>query len=149
MTMNVNTCRIMPDGPLRLTGRIRIELPGGAVHEAEEAYLCRCGASQDKPFCDDSHHQAGFADEGVVQSGRLSPAEGGAGTADERPSAGDEPVAIVCAPNGPLLVRGPLVVVGEDGATTQGRKSALCRCGESSSKPFCDGAHRECGFRAE
>lgn len=139
--MNVNTCRIMPNGPLFLTGRIRLELPGGAVRETEEAYLCRCGASQDKPYCDDSHCQAGFADEGAIQGGRLTPATDG--------GAADEPVTIGCAPNGPLLVQGPLTVVGEDGATTRGRKGALCRCGESSSKPFCDGTHRKCGFEAE
>lgn len=141
--MSANTCRIEPDGPLFLTGRIRIELSDGAVHETDNAYLCRCGASQDKPFCDDSHGGAGFADPGVVQRGQLAPAKGDDDGAD------GEPVTIVCAPNGPLLVRGPLVVVGQDGVASEGRKGALCRCGASSSKPFCDGTHRQCGFTAD
>lgn len=140
--MSANTCKIQADGPLFLAGRIRIEMSDGAVHEAEEAYLCRCGASQDQPFCDDSHCGAGFADKGVIQGGRLTPVKGDDGQ-------DGDPVTIVCAPDGPLLVRGPLVVVGQDGALSQGRKGALCRCGASSSKPFCDGSHRQCGFKTD
>lgn len=148
-----NVCRIAPDGPLHLTGQIRIELAEGAVEATNEAFLCRCGASQAKPFCDDSHHGAGFVDPGVIQGGRLVPdkagdaAEGEA--ADRAHQAVADPVTIVCASDGPLLVRGPLTVVGEDGGTSHGSKGALCRCGESSAKPFCDGSHRGCGFRAD
>lgn len=163
-----NLCRIAPDGPFHLTGRIRIGLADGAVEEANEAFLCRCGASRTKPFCDDSHHGAGFADPGVIQGGRLvadsrdEAAEGKAvndegaegkavdgGGADQGRKATADPVTIVCATDGPLLVRGPLTVVGEDGGTSRGSKGALCRCGESSAKPFCDGSHRGCGFRAD
>ena len=136
-----NLCRIAPDGPFHLTGRVRIELADGAVEDANEAFLCRCGASRTKPFCDDSHHGAGFADPGVIQGGRL--------VADSRDEAAEGKVTIVCATDGPLLVRGPLTVVGEDGGTSRGSKGALCRCGESSAKPFCDGSHRGCGFRAD
>lgn len=167
-----NLCRIAPDGPFHLTGRIRIELADGAVEEANEAFLCRCGASLTKPFCDDSHHGAGFADLGVIQGGRLvssrdeavkdeaaadgavedqAAADGAAAddAADQGRRAMADPVTIVCATDGPLLVRGPLTVVGEDGGTSRGSKGALCRCGESSAKPFCDGSHRGCGFRAD
>ena len=140
-----NLCTINADGPLHLTGRIRVELPGGKVENTNEAFLCRCGASRTKPYCDDAHHSAGFADTGVIQGGRLAPGEGGdpSGGGD---AATDDPVTIVCAINGPLLVRGPLTVVAADGVTSRGRKGALCRCGESSAKPFCDGSHKECGF---
>lgn len=173
-----NLCRIAPDGPFHLTGRIRIELADGAVEEANEAFLCRCGASRTKPFCDDSHHGTGFADLGVIQGGRLvsdsrdeaveaEAVEGEAvkdgavkdkgaedetvegAVADQGRKAMADPVTIVCATDGPLLVRGPLTVVGEDGGTSRGSKGALCRCGESSAKPFCDGSHRGCGFRAD
>ncbi len=144
-----NEAKIEPGGPLCVTGCVKLELPGGEVREATEAFLCRCGLSADKPFCDGSHSSAPFDDSGLIQGGRLVRDKDGGqaqvGGADE----GDGPVTIVCAANGPLLVRGPLTVVASDGRATSGEKGALCRCGASSAKPFCDGAHRRIGFDAE
>lgn len=54
-----------------------------------------------------------------------------------------------CGGDGPLLVRSPLRVRmpgAEDGIEKP--KAALCRCGKSANKPFCDGAHRDIEFRA-
>ena len=54
-----------------------------------------------------------------------------------------------CGGNGPLLVRSPLRVRtagAEEGIAKP--KAALCRCGRSANKPFCDGAHRDIEFRA-
>lgn len=49
---------------------------------------------------------------------------------------------------GPLLVRGDVVVRdGEGKVVYEGDKAALCRCGGSANKPFCDGSHRTNGFR--
>ncbi|MBA2311582.1 MAG: CDGSH iron-sulfur domain-containing protein [Actinobacteria bacterium] len=52
--------------------------------------------------------------------------------------------------DGPLLVRGDFEMVDQDGAAIEtGRKTiALCRCGRSRIKPFCDGTHKATGFRA-
>lgn len=57
-------------------------------------------------------------------------------------------VEISAEPNGPLLVRGPLQIVQPDGTTEELPRAAFCRCGHSGNKPFCDGSHREVGFRA-
>jgi uncharacterized Fe-S cluster protein YjdI len=56
----------------------------------------------------------------------------------------------VCASaNGPLLVSGHVRIVDARGAVLfEGDKVALCRCGGSSNKPFCDGTHKKNGFRA-
>src|SRR3984885_11655121 len=53
-------------------------------------------------------------------------------------------------PDGPLIVRGRFVITGPDGQPVPaGRKTvALCRCGKSANKPFCDGSHTRAGFRA-
>jgi CDGSH-type Zn-finger protein len=53
--------------------------------------------------------------------------------------------------DGPLIVRGDFVLLDEDGREIDpGRKTvALCRCGRSKLRPFCDGTHRRAGFRAE
>jgi hypothetical protein len=55
----------------------------------------------------------------------------------------DDVVVTVC-PGGPLLVRGPATVVGPDGAPVARtrRTVALCRCGLSGIKPWCDGSHK-------
>jgi CDGSH-type Zn-finger protein len=62
-----------------------------------------------------------------------------------------EPGAVITPyPDGPLIVRGRFVITGPDGQPVPaGRKTvALCRCGKSASKPFCDGSHARTGFRA-
>ena len=51
------------------------------------------------------------------------------------------------APNGPLLVYGNITVKDAEGNTTQKNKvTAFCRCGASTNKPYCDGAHRKIDF---
>ncbi|MDQ1746707.1 MAG: hypothetical protein QOD07_970 [Frankiaceae bacterium] len=50
--------------------------------------------------------------------------------------------------NGPLLLRGELKVRGVDGTDEILPRAALCRCGESKNKPFCDNSHLESGFQA-
>ena len=53
-------------------------------------------------------------------------------------------------PRGPLLVTGRVVVrAGSGRIAWRGTKAALCRCGASQNKPFCDGAHAKAGFEAE
>jgi uncharacterized Fe-S cluster protein YjdI len=50
-------------------------------------------------------------------------------------------------PNGPLFVRGPVKVVDAEGRLIrEDTRVALCRCGGSKNKPFCDGSHRRIGF---
>ncbi len=52
--------------------------------------------------------------------------------------------------DGPLIVRGDFRLVDQDGQEIDpGRRTvALCRCGRSSIKPFCDGTHKRSGFSA-
>jgi CDGSH-type Zn-finger protein len=52
--------------------------------------------------------------------------------------------------DGPLIVRGDFRLVDQDGAEIDpGRRTvALCRCGKSGIKPFCDGTHKRSGFSA-
>ena len=53
--------------------------------------------------------------------------------------------------DGPLLVRGPFELVDQDGNAILVRRKtiALCRCGKSRLKPFCDGTHKATKFTAE
>ena len=60
-------------------------------------------------------------------------------------------VVIKTNKNGPLIVDGPVRLIDADGKEypgLAGRKIALCRCGASTNKPFCDGTHSKVGFAA-
>jgi uncharacterized Fe-S cluster protein YjdI len=53
-------------------------------------------------------------------------------------------------PNGPLIVEGAAVVKSFSGTVLrEATRVALCRCGNSKNKPFCDGSHSRVGFQAE
>jgi CDGSH-type Zn-finger protein len=102
------------------------------------ATLCRCGQSQNKPFCDGSHEHDGFAATGEPSDGDVTPL-----------AARDGPVVIRPQRNGPLAVSGNLEVISGTGRTT--RKATdlkLRRCGASSAKPYCDGSHARVGFQS-
>jgi uncharacterized Fe-S cluster protein YjdI len=55
---------------------------------------------------------------------------------------------IEVSPNGPLLVYGNVTIKHTDGTETQKNKvTALCRCGASGNKPYCDGSHTKIDFK--
>ena len=134
-----NTVVVANNGPLYLSGELEI---AGAAEDMNgvklRAALCRCGESKNKPFCDNSHEKVGFVDRGAVgQTG--SPLENTGGC-----------LKVGKAPNGPLLVNGNFKIVSGSGRVAwEGTRAALCRCGKSKNKPFCDGAHKPAGFTAE
>ncbi len=134
-----NTVVVSNRGPLYLTGDLEIDgaaddMPGVRFRAA----LCRCGQSKNKPFCDNAHETSGFEDRGSIgETGPGIEAKGG-------------PLKITRAPNGPLILTGNVTLIAASGRVAwQGTKAALCRCGESKNKPFCDGAHVEAGFEAD
>ena len=58
-------------------------------------------------------------------------------------------VTIDIIKNGPLIVNGPVELKDPDGAAYPAKqRMALCRCGGSTTKPFCDGTHSKIGFQA-
>jgi CDGSH-type Zn-finger protein/uncharacterized Fe-S cluster protein YjdI len=138
-----NSITVAGDGPLHVRGEIEIVRgsDGGTVAKDTRVALCRCGQSANKPFCDRSHARTGFSDLGLVT-----------GPAESKPTeapAGPE-LRITLRPNGPLRLDGEVQIFDGGGRLAwQGREAALCRCGASKNKPFCDGSHRELGFMAE
>lgn len=131
----VNLARVRENGPMALHGELQIEGQAPTFR----ATLCRCGASKNKPFCDGSHTAAGFT------------ATGEPATAESTPLAvRNGPLAIKPLLNGPLLVTGNVEVVTGTGRTIhRTQKMALCRCGGSANKPYCDGTHSRIGFSSE
>ncbi|MFO0668172.1 MAG: CDGSH iron-sulfur domain-containing protein [Polyangiaceae bacterium] len=131
----VNVLRVRENGPLAVHGELEIE--GQAPRF--RATLCRCGASKSKPYCDGSHTAAGFQ------------ASGEPATADSQPlAARNGPLKITPSKNGPLAVVGNLEICTGTGRTiNRVTKTWLCRCGQSSKKPYCDGTHNKIGFTTE
>ena len=133
-----NSVVVSCNGPLFISGDLELEgapqdMPGVQFRVA----LCRCGASANKPFCDNSHQKAGFTDYGSVgETGSRSSEIGGK-------------LSIKPLPDGPLLVKGNLTIVSGSGRIAwRGSDAALCRCGASKNKPFCDGSHKAAGFKS-
>jgi uncharacterized Fe-S cluster protein YjdI len=59
-----------------------------------------------------------------------------------------EEATIQVRPNGPLFVRGNIKVTDANGVVlSDSLRTALCRCGQSENKPFCDSTHRKIGFK--
>jgi hypothetical protein len=60
-----------------------------------------------------------------------------------------QPLEVRASANGPLLLSGDVRILDANGAVLyEGERAALCRCGQSGNKPFCDGTHKKVGFRA-
>lgn len=56
---------------------------------------------------------------------------------------------ITVSDNGPYLIKGSFDIVDEQGNTFKKEDTvALCRCGYSNSKPYCDGTHEEIAFKS-
>lgn len=63
------TITVEADGPLAVQGPVRVVGADGSVlEESERVWLCRCGNSAKKPFCDGSHRRLGFSDPGTGAS---------------------------------------------------------------------------------
>ena len=130
----VNLAAIREAGPYAVRGDLRLD--GTPI--GYRATLCRCGASNNKPYCDGSHHAIHFAASGEPESGRTAmlPVR-------------DGELAIDPLLDGPLLVRGNLEITSGTGRVVARVTTArLCRCGGSANKPFCDGTHAKIGFRS-
>lgn len=134
-----NTITIKPNGPLIARGNIRVEdAEGNLISEGQEVFFCRCGHSKNKPFCDGAHKQSGFEDPAQINDEKAEQPEG------------DGPLVIEVRANAMLIAKGPMTIQNEEATSTTTRnKAALCRCGASANKPFCDASHRKCGFSDE
>jgi CDGSH-type Zn-finger protein/uncharacterized Fe-S cluster protein YjdI len=128
------------DGPLYARGELKVLAPDGQVLlEDTRMALCRCGQSANKPLCDGSHEKTGFKDPARVppppQAIALSPRGG--------------PVVIRLRQDGPYLFQGGFTLAGAGGEAYQVSGVALCRCGHSANKPYCDGSHKRVGFKSD
>lgn len=81
----------------------------------------------------------------ICPSGALSYVQKNESVSSEKSTASP---LIEVTPNGPLLVHGTVVIKDVEGKQTEREKiTALCRCGHSANKPYCDGNHSKKGFQ--
>ena len=201
---------VTEDGPYKVCGVAMADSDGNSFDASDPAYLCRCGGSANKPFCDGTHVNNGFdgtevADRGPQTQRRDTYVGDGVTIYDDRSvcahaglctdglptvwKLGVEPwidphgasaeeiievvkrcpsgaltysriaggvieedekdPTLVPDPNGPYELRGHVAVTSSTGDPYENRERiALCRCGESGNKPFCNGKHWECNFQA-
>ena len=138
-TPSKNVITVQENGYLRLSGDLEIVGTQVEIKDETRATLCRCGASEKKPFCDNSHRKIDFQ------------AETAPGKPSRNDLAQDGPLKVTVYPDGPIEIEGNFAITNENSETIfQGeqKKTWLCRCGASSSKPFCDQSHKKIGFEA-
>ena len=135
-----NELRVVSNGPIYASGElVLLDADRRQLSRESRAAFCRCGASLNKPFCDGRHVEAGFEDSGklgvpkVRATGEADPTE----------------LTVRLRADGPLVLEGRFRIEGAHGAAAEGAAGALCRCGASKNKPFCDGTHRDVGFAPE
>ncbi len=133
-TLGINRVATLENGPNAFHGNLSVK--GEAMTRAT---ICRCGKSQNMPFCDYSHVEAGFEATGEpAPSGKDAP--------------GDDPgekLDLIQHENGPMEAKGALEITSGTGHRLhRGTRAFLCRCGQSKNKPFCDGSHKDAGFEA-
>lgn len=133
-----NKISLGKDGPVYMYGDIEIQnADGNVVLEDTRFALCRCGESSNKPACDNSHEEIEFT---ANESSDLE-------KFPETDNDSHGKLILKLMKNGPVLVEGTYnIQETEDHFRQSDKNMALCRCGSSSNKPFCDGTHKEIGF---
>ena len=138
-----NTVRPQVNGPLMISGEIELVGANGESvrNVVSKLFLCRCGQSGNKPYCDSSHRRAGFSDGATVAADYVI----------KRREVGVPGDVLRLTPrsSGPLHCFGVMAIFGEDGSQWNGDQANLCRCGLSANKPFCDGSHRHSDFKTD
>jgi len=137
----MNIIEILENGPLYFHGEIEVQDPeGNTILTKNKVAMCRCGGSSNKPVCDGTHRKIGFQGDSSADTSRLP---------ENAPEENSEKLILKPRENGPILVEGVYSIkTGENGTQPSEKKIALCRCGGSSNKPFCDGTHKDIGFQS-
>jgi len=128
------------NGPFHIVGDLQLKNGNGdLIEKTDELYLCRCGKSNNKPYCDGQHKEHSFEESAEF----IKPPE------SEVDLLNEGVLEIKVQTNGPLIFRGVACI--EDAAEQKiiRKVGGLCRCGQSANSPFCDGTHTKIDFVAE
>jgi CDGSH-type Zn-finger protein/uncharacterized Fe-S cluster protein YjdI len=146
-----NTVTVVADGPLYLRGDIALETPDGDTLLTDTRVgLCRCGHSENKPLCDNSHERV-FEAAGTPPETAAVVDDGGDGDGEtaEADDGDGERLTVRLSKDGPFVLDGSYDLRERADDVDAQEGGALCRCGQSGGKPFCDGTHAAVGFTTE
>ena len=134
-TPDRNIIIVSADGPLYAKGDLNIASETGEpILRETRAALCRCGHSRNKPLCDGSHDDKKFTADSALTPAALERGDG------DEPEGGALKIRV--SDPGPLMIRGSAELASEgNNDCCHVRVGALCCCGKSKNKPFCDGSH--------
>jgi CDGSH-type Zn-finger protein/uncharacterized Fe-S cluster protein YjdI len=134
-----NRIVLQKDGPVYMFGDIEVQDHQGNTVLADTRFaFCRCGASGNKPACDNSHKEIDFEASTDADPSKLPEPAGDDG----------QKLIVKLMENGPAILGGTYTMESDSmDAKTSDKGVALCRCGESGTKPFCDGSHKAAGFK--
>ena len=134
-----NRIKLSEDGPVYFFGDLEVQdHEGNTILRDTRFAFCRCGQSKNKPACDDSHKKVNW--------------KGGVGAdTSKMPEIKEDKhgkLIIKLMNDGPAILEGNYTMESSEvGQHSSSKGVALCRCGGSSNKPFCDGTHKEIGFK--
>lgn len=133
-----NRVQLTQDGPVYFFGDIEVrDHDGNTVLKDTRFALCRCGASANKPACDKTHKKIEWRAGVDADTSKMPEIE------EEE----HDKLIIKLMKDGPAILDGSYTMESSSiGEHTSDKGVALCRCGASSTKPFCDGTHKEIGF---
>ncbi len=128
---------VFDDGPLGVEELEKLTNSNGEELEVKRKMaLCRCGASQNKPYCDGSHKKNGFSSK-IEKAGN-----------NEQDDDGTTEIRVFI--DGPYEVSGNIELnINDEMGLSKDNPYYLCRCGASENKPFCDGSHKKTNFSDE
>lgn len=134
-----NRVLLQKDGPIYMFGDIEVQgHEENIILEDTRFAFCRCGASSNKPACDNSHKRIDFEPHTNADRTKLR------GASEHE----HEKLIIKLMKDGPAILQGIYTVESDTfDSHTSDKGVALCRCGASTTKPFCDGSHKEVGFQ--
>lgn len=124
--------KVGKNGPLVVSGFHELEQDNSLIVDTKDVIaLCRCGKSKTKPYCDGTHGKIGFSDSTDKQNIEITV---------------PDLSKIRVIKDGPYFISGSIEAENEQQPRIK-KQFALCRCGESKNKPYCDGAHGEHEFK--
>lgn len=136
-----NRIKLQENGPVYFFGDLEVQdADGNTILQDTRFAMCRCGASENKPACDNSHKKLDWSAHVYADTSDM----------DELDEETQDMLLIKLMKNGPVLLEGTYTLESSKiGEVTSSKGIALCRCGGSSNKPFCDGTHKKIGFETE
>lgn len=136
-----NRVMLRPNGPIYFFGDIEVQdHEGNTLLRDTRFAFCRCGASGNKPACDNSHQEIKWEAGTDADKSKMPEIE-----KEEH-----DKLIIKLMKDGPAILDGSYTIESSSiGEHTSNKGIALCRCGASSTKPYCDGTHKGIGFKGD